>query len=99
MKNVFGPDKPIAVVRFEGTICDWETGKPVDGALARIEKLRETHYVLVVSALASDTATTRLLMDWLITHGSPYDDVWLREGIPSADVWYDDKALKLCRLK
>jgi 5'(3')-deoxyribonucleotidase len=93
--------KPVAAVRFEGTIAEnadpdlLDFGSLKPGALEKVKKLHDTHSILVVSATVKYPRGVKLLYLWLIEHLVDFTDVWCGEGLPSADLWVDDNAVKL----
>lgn len=93
--------KPVAAVRLEGTITEGADpdmrnfGTLKAGALEKLNALHDTHSILVVSAAVKYVNAAKELWLFLIDNNIPFMDVWCGDGLPSADVWVDDNAVKL----
>lgn len=93
--------KPVAAVTIEGTLTTggdpdlFDFGEWLPHAITKLEKLRETHFVLLVSpSLRSITATKNLLAR-LHREAIPFDDIWCGDGVPTCAVRYDNEAKTL----
>lgn len=93
--------KPVAAVVLEGTVVthtdlsagvigDWLPEAP-----AKLTELQKTHTILIVSPFAKTLGGARLLMSRLYADSVPFDEIWLGDGFPEADVRYDNAAVKL----
>lgn len=92
----FVTNKPVVVVKVEGTLRSRETDEPIADAVAAVELLREGGaYVVLVSAEAHTSTGLQFLNDWIVRNSIPYDEVWASFGIPPADQWYDNEAMTL----
>jgi hypothetical protein len=93
--------KPVAAVHLEGTItlnADPDLlnfGDVKEGVRAKLEALHKTHIVLVMSPAVKYPLGAKRLWNFLIENDLSFSDVWCGDGLPSADVWVDDNAVKL----
>lgn len=93
--------KPLAAVRLEGTITTGgdpdllNPGTVIPGVVEKLEKLYETHDVLILSPAVKYPRGAKMLYDFLIGNLIAFTDVWCGDGLPSADLWIDNNAVKL----
>lgn len=93
--------KPVAAVRLEGTLTDNADpdliyfGDLKPGVREKLASLEDTYTIIVVSAACKYDSGARRLWNFLIDSDLAFTDVWCGSGLPSADVWVDDTAVKL----
>lgn len=93
--------RPIAAVRVEGTIANrrgaipWEFDEPLPGVIAALESLRKTHFVILVTSATANSTFIPYLYRYIADNAIPYDDVWAGFGIPDAELWVDNKAVRI----
>lgn len=92
--------KPTAIVDFDGVLHSYASGwkgadcipdPPTHGAKEAMQKLRETHNVVVVSSRCAQGAKRAILL-WLDYYGITVDDV--TDVKPPHVVVIDDRALR-----
>lgn len=86
--------KPVALVFFEGTIVD-ENDEWKPDIWARLMKLRETHFVSVVSPKCRSLVGANIVMGRLYAGEVPFDDVFLGCSCPDYDIIVCDSARPL----
>jgi len=80
-------------------------GKPISGAINVLKDVKDLGATIIIhtARLNGDyegedklplAEIKRHLEDYLIKYGVPYDQVWDKQGKPSADVYIDDRALR-----
>lgn len=93
--------KPIAAVVLEGTVVThtdpdlFIIGDWIAGVHEKLETLSKTHYILLVTPIAKTNRGASLLMSRLYEDGIPFDEIWMGNGLPHAEVRYDNGAQKL----
>lgn len=91
----------LAAVRFEGTITEGadpdilQLGTLKEGVVAKLEKLAETHGLIIVSSCIKHHMGCKFVHDFLIQAQIPFLDLWCCDGLPTVDLWVDDNAVKL----
>lgn len=88
-------DLTVVAVRAEGTVFDAKTGEPIEANVAKLNKLRGDHYIIVASSQVQTDVALRLLTDRLYRAGLQFDDVWCGNGLPEADLYVDEEVTKL----
>ncbi|TXI06504.1 MAG: hypothetical protein E6Q76_09640, partial [Rhizobium sp.] len=82
-------------------------GDPLPGAAEFLKDLAQTHRILIFTTRTKDDdpallrtgnaqnrhALASLVRGWLDRHQMPYDDVYIGQGKPIADVYVDDRAV------
>lgn len=99
------------IVDFDGTICDFaypECGQPKEGVCTALWELHDMGYKIVVHSLRTSSTLfgvkdrpnqlhhTKMLVDYLIEHKIPHDEVLLSEDSdkPAARFYIDDCAVR-----
>jgi hypothetical protein len=82
--------KPVIAVDFDGTIRDWDTSLPLEGAREVLSDLRAAgYYILIHSANNPDW-----IENWLNDQDIRYDGIWKGTGKPVASIYLDDRGLR-----
>ena len=101
--------KPVVCVDLDGTIAEWDPngfdveviGNPLPGAVEFMQTLAKNAMVVIYSCRTNSlvdspmVAKTRII-DWLRENDIPFDDVYVGQGKPLANVYVDDCAVS-CR--
>lgn len=94
------------LARYDGWKGADHFGEPLAGAKDFLSELAKTHKVLIFTTRTKDDdpalmrgnaqnrhALAGLVRGWLDAAGMPYDDVYIGQGKPIADVYVDDRAI------
>jgi len=99
------------VIDLDGCICEikksyesYSEVKPIPHAIEKIKEWKnQNHYIIIQTARNMKTCNGdvgkiiarigKITLDWLEKYRVPYDEIYF--GKPNADVYIDDKALKL----
>lgn len=74
-------------------------GTVKDGVRERLAKiLADSGRVIIVSAVCKYPRWYSFLYRWLVNERVDFSDVWAGDGLPYADVYVDDEAVKLTDL-
>lgn len=87
-------DKTVLAVRAEGNLFD-QNNDAIPAAVAKLNALADTSYIIITSSSVDTHAGVRLLFDRLNVAGVRYDEVWASYGIPKADIYIDAEAQSL----
>lgn len=98
---------------FDGTIATYDGwkgpdnfGQPMKNTIDKLKKEKQNGSMIVIHTcrlnpeLQKDGVNSKeLLMKWLADNDVPYDDIWVGEGKPIADEYWDDRAVNVKDLK
>lgn len=93
--------KKTAAVSLEGSIVEgadptlFEVGRLRPGIEGRLAALHASYRIIIVSPILNTNRGVRILTAWLYDNNVPFDDLWMGSGMPYADVWVHDEAVKL----
>jgi len=82
----------------------YQFGDPLPGAKEFLEELHKFGDIVihtcrcspnVVSKNTAPWLLSKIVSDWMETHGLVYDEIWFDNGKPNADVFIDDKGFRV----
>jgi hypothetical protein len=95
-------DKTIA--SYDGWKDIYTFGQPLPGAREFLKELHEFGDIIIHSCRCSPSVVSKntapfllanMVKDWLNTNNLIYDTVWFENGKPNADIFIDDKGLRV----